>query len=331
MAFTIALAGKGGTGKTTLAALIVPAVLFLATCGVIDRDRGSRQQSLPLTSAVIATIVPFLFYVYLPVRSRLGALPNWDEPETWHRFWVHITARQYHDLLGSQGLSGDELQRFFVEQLPGEASWVLIVLAVVGLAVMLWRAWRGAVITLLTAGASLLYNLAYPIHDIALYYIPLLVVFGIWAAVGSGMLVWLAGRLAARLISLRTRRVTPSRTIIGLKGVLTTALCATCLVPLSNNWQNNDQSEFRLLSRYVPDVLTNTAPAAIVFAGNWGSFSSPALYYQLVNGVRPDVTVLDLGRLASPRLASYLAQVRPEIAEACRGELVRADKLANKE
>ncbi len=295
--------------------LLLPALLFFAAVCLADRARAKPPPPIPWLRTAALAAAPLLLYLYLPVRSRMDPLPNWDAPETLHRFLAHVTARQYQGLLGREGLRQEELGRFLTEQLPGEASWVLLCLAGIGLGVLLGRAWRLAGVTVLAAGAILVYNLAYPIHDLRVYYVPWLAICGLWASLGGGWLVYRIGKL-------RLPAVAPT--------LLAVLVCLTCLFPLLGHWEENDQHDFTLLGNYTRDALQNLAPEAIAFSGESDSFTSPATYYQLVEGIRPDVLVLDLGALASPVLQQRLARARPALAETCRAELAAVAEIARR-
>ncbi len=284
--------------------LLAPGLLAFLIISLIARGRGPGRLSLPLWKTLGAGALALLLYLYLPLRSRMGPAVCWDYPETLHRFLVHVTARQYHGALGSRGIRIEELQRFLTRQLPEEASWILAVLAVIGLFALLRGSWRFGLITLVSVAAFLLYNMAYPIHDIHLYYVPVLAVLALWAAVGAGALVRLAS---------------------GLHGVaaMTAAvvLSLACLLPLTMHWRANDQHGFKLVAHYVRDALRYVEPNAVLFSGHWDTFSSPAIYYQTVEGYRPDVVVLDVQSLSSAALQKRLSEKAPDLVEACREEM----------
>jgi hypothetical protein len=299
--------------------LLGPGLILFLAASLIARAKAARtspapqELRIPWLRTLAMGLLPLLLYLYLPLRSRMGPLVAWDFPDTFHRFLVHVTARQYHGNLGRTGVNLGELQRFLSEQLPQEASWVFVVLAAVGLFVLLWRSRTIGLVTLLSAAGLLLYNTAYPIHDISLYYVTPLAIVGLWAAVGAGAIVNLAGHL---------------HRAIGIGVAL--LLCISCLLPLHANWQANDQHDFHLVADYVKDALAGVAPGGVVFSSRWTSFCSPAVYYQSVEGYRSDVAILDLGSLSRPILQRRLAQTAPDLAAACRSETEAVAEIARK-
>jgi hypothetical protein len=269
------------------------------------------RQQIPYARTLIATILPLSLYLFLPLRSRMATEINWNYPETWHRFIAHVTARQFHGQVGREGLRFAELDRFVSEQLPGEATWLFVLLAVTGLVAVLWKARRIGVVLMTAVLAQLLYNMAYPIHDIRLYYIPLLAILGMAAATGAGVLIWLVARRHEKA-----------------GWAVAVLLCLSCVIPLTRHWRQNDQHDFKLLALYTRDTLRHVDRGAVVFSGRWDNFSSPALYYQTVAGYRSDVIVLDMGLLASPVLARRLSAVAPDLVAACREEMTTVAELA---
>lgn len=267
----------------------------------------------PLGDMWIA-LLPLLLYAYLPLRSRQDPVMNWDYPETWRRLWMHVSARQYQGHLGSQGLRMEELTRFFGTQLPAEATLLLPLAALAG-AIVLARRRPG--ILLMSAPLVIgvvTYNLAYPIADIQAYYLPVLLVFSLWAAIGCG---WGAAWLA-RLV--RAGRGT------NLLALFVAAVVAA--VPLVKNFRANDLRGYRDAAWFVRDALALADSGAAIFSADNSDFTSPAAYLQHVEGVRRDIVIVDIGRLASPLLARDLGKRLPELAADCREELAAGAALA---
>ena len=180
-------------------ALLLPSYLAYLILSLTAWRRDRSGATLPIGRTIAAGILPLLLYLYVPIRSRMNPAVSWDAIDSWHRFWVHVSARQYQGMLGSQGLQIGEFKRFVTEQLPAEATWILLILASLGLVTLLARRWRFALLCALLCASQLIYNMAYPIHDIHLYYIPVLLVLGLWAAVGTGLIVALTAHIGARL------------------------------------------------------------------------------------------------------------------------------------
>ncbi len=259
------------------------------------------------------TVPPLLLYLYLPIRSQMNPRVAWDYPDTWHRFWVHVSARQYHGLWGRDGLSLAELRRFVAEQLPAEATPALWILALVGVAALWRRQPRALWLTIPLLLAYTLYNLGYPIPDIEVYYVPVILILAFWAAAGAGL-------VTARVQRWNALAMWP---VV----LITVSLPAVAAV---RNFPHNDMSRFRVASTYVKDVAEAAQEGGLIFSDSWAQFSAPMLYLQTVEGYRGDLVILDMASLSNPMLGRRLEGVLPELAAACREELSAVAELGRK-
>lgn len=287
--------------------LMWPAVLTTIILGL----RRSRPHTLPLLArTVVAAALPLLLTLYLPLRSAASPEVRWTVIDTLQSFLVHVSARQYHGLWGSRGLRLDELARFTGHQLPAEATLVLPVLAAVGLIVIARNRPGFALATVLALASTLIYDLGYPIPDIAAYYLPVFTVLGVWAVAGSVALTTVAAR---------------RRPIAGT--AIASVLIAVALALMVSHWRDSDRRDDRLIACAVRDILAPLAPDAVLFTGRSDVVSSPALYEQHVVGFRPDVLVLDIGRTADPRFGLLLEAAAPDLAATCDHELLAAREV----
>lgn len=290
------------------AVLLLPALLIATVLALRSRRRTPWRE---LGVAAIAALLPFSIYLYLPIRSRLKPPVNWDYPESWYRLTTHVSAAQYRPMLGSDGFRWDELGRFLSVQLPHEATLLLPALAILG-AIVLWRESRRVlVITAPLALGYLLYNSLYAIHDIEVYYLPVVPILAVWAGVGA---VWLAR------ISTREPRPLQIAFLIGCVALLAWTAAA--------NARHNDRRDQRVADAYIRDLLRYVEPRAVLFSDDGDHVSEPSIYLQQVERVRPDVVVLDLSRLESPMLERNLAEWCPDLAAACREEVAEVAKYA---
>jgi len=307
--------------------LLLAGFVAFMLISLITRARGPHRPPIPIGRSLLAAAAPLLLYAYLPIRGAMDAPVSWDYPTTWHRFLVHVSARQYHGLLGRDGLRMSELDRFVGQQLPQEAGWALPVLATIGLLALLWRGRRFLWLTLAPLAAYLLYNMAYPIPDISVYYIPVIAILGLWAGVGTAMVA----HTAAAGLSAGLRRSAAARLKAPAAGpalIVAVVACLLCVQPLRAHWHTNDQHRFELLGRYLRDMMKYLDPNAVLFTSRWASISGPAIYYQNVAGLRPDVLVLDLPSLSSAVLQHKLALAAPDLEAACRPELEAVAEIA---
>lgn len=305
--------------------LLLPVFFVWLIREIRDARRAGTFSRREFAYAALAIPVPLLLYLYLPLRSRLGPALNWDYPETLERLLIHVTARQYHGNLGREGLRLTELKRFLTDQLPGEATLALPLLAAVGFVVLARARARAVWLTALYLVAVHLYNMAYPIHDIEVYYVPAILVLALWAGVGTD---WLGRQISRGVV--RSSRGHGKRTGVVAAALSALALLALPVLPLARNFTVNDQRDFDLAARYVRDCLRYADHGSVIVSGHWDRFTAPALYLQQVERLRPDVVILDTGRMASPLLGRYLARVFPELADACRDELTTLSRVAHR-
>ncbi len=85
------LFGLGLGGHLTSIALLAPAIAFWLTVRRGWRFWISRTALL----AALALAAGAAIYLYLPLRAAADPLLNWGKPDTWQRFWWHVTAKQY--------------------------------------------------------------------------------------------------------------------------------------------------------------------------------------------------------------------------------------------
>jgi len=288
---------------------------FAATLVFFSIDRR-RIGALPYRGwlrAVLAVPVPMFLYIYLPLRSRMDPQVNWDYPETWHRLIMHISARQYQGIWGREGLRLGELYRFVSEQLFSDATPVLPTLAVLGLVILARERSRVLWLTVPVFVAQVVYNLGYPIEDIQVYYLMVILLLSLWAAVATA---WIG------------RRVSHLKVPVAVLVIL--CLFLFPVFALKKNFARNDLSRYQVTSAFAYDVAGSAEPGCVIFSGAWEWFSGPMVYLQNVEQFRTDIVVVDIGRLAAPMLARDLERIYPELAAACREQLAAMAKVTRK-
>lgn|GEM_PF-6257299 len=306
------LFGLSLTNHLTAALLglaLVTTLVFLSR----DQRRPEASRYRIWLRTILAVPLPILLYAYLPIRSRMNPLVNWDYPETWHRFMVHISARQYQGIWGREGLNLEELHRFITEQLFADATPVLPVMALLGLLILARTRPRVLWLTVPLFFAQLVYNLGYPIDDIRVYYLLPILLLSLWAAVAAA---WIS------------RRISHFKFHIAVPVLILLFLFP--MFALKQNFARNDLSRYRVASAFVHDVVLSAEPGSVIFSGDWELFSGPMVYLQKVANFRPDITVLDMGRLANPMLARDLEDSYPELGMVCKEKLTAMAEVAHK-
>jgi hypothetical protein len=93
----LALVGGVGVAHHRLVILVAPAVLY-AIWPQLTADR--RPLPHILIVSLLAGLLGFLPYLYLPLRAQAGAAWVYDEPDTWSGFWDQFTGREAELYIG---------------------------------------------------------------------------------------------------------------------------------------------------------------------------------------------------------------------------------------
>ena len=310
-------------GNHSLTLLLAPPIALF----VLAVDPGIwRRWRLVLACLGAAFATVALVYLELPLRGglipALTAPVVYARPATWDGFWYIALAEQFRGSLGDPFANLPKK----VSDLVALANAQLGVLALAIPPAVIVTARRAPRYLLLTGVAfviTILFNKAYANADIERYYLgPVLWVWtwlAVLAAEVAAIAGWLGAELAARFRRLQAddRLVDRSTVVAGL------VLAALVLVPavgdldrrraLAN--RSGDTSAQRWLDETLPAIAQN---AVLV---SWWSTSTPLWYAQHVQGLRPDIfvvddrTMLDLGLGRAPDvIARYLAEGRPVYA-----------------
>lgn len=277
------LLGLGLGNHLTLAILAVPAAVYL-----LARDPSlGRRRSGWLAGGVF--LLGLGVYAYLPLRALADPPLNWGDPSTPGRFLAHVTSSSYHGYLGGRPL-GEVLARVPVmaQILIRELTWPGLFLAFAGLAELMRRrpplGRLLLVYLLLTFAFTLLYNA----ENSQVYLLPGVLLLTVCLGVG--------------LASLAQAR----------RGLWIALLLAVAL-PAWQLWSNAstlDLSADGEAALYARGTL-GAAPPDSVLATSRDEHTFALWYAQVVEGVRPDVVVVDRRLLAADWYREQLERRRP--------------------
>ncbi len=90
-----------GLGLTNQQITILAAPTLLWTVFVLFRRRQLSNREL--LKLVVAALIPFTLYAYLPIRAATHPVLNWEEPSTWSQFWFVVLRKRYGSLQLAQG------------------------------------------------------------------------------------------------------------------------------------------------------------------------------------------------------------------------------------
>lgn len=287
-----------GTHHVTIA-LVGPGLLALVWTPlrrVVTPRRLALYAAVGFGAAAIA-------YAYLPWAAAGARFPNWGDPRTLERVWWHVSGRQYLAYLTpsaeSMGAEAGAFARALLGQFGPEWFPAALGLAGVGL-VGAWRRARALAIALgLVIACDLAYALLYTIaEDKDAYYLPAVVA------------VCLAAGLGARDLLARAARFRP---------VIAAALLAVPIAGAALQARALDRSRFLVAHDFARDALASIAPGGLLLTSEWQLYS-PLLYFQEIEGWRPDVMAVDVSLLrrswyVDAMRARYPARWQPLRAE----------------
>ena len=262
-----------------------------------QRQRRLPWRNLPLFALLF--LGGFAINLYLPIRAAQKPVMMWADASDWSTFWRMVTTGQGSEsiaplLAASPVVLWARLRRLALFP-PYEFTIIGLALALWG-AVRLWRDNRALLLNSL-AGSSLtfLFILAYGIHDIYDYFLPIYVMAAIWLGVGMGGLLeglrrWQDDHWKERVPE-RLLRVAPLLTNLLLLG-LPLYLVQRDYPVLD---RSQDDSSY-LYANYLSGRVERDARLVTDF---WAW--APLVYYQALSDWRPDVRIY--GALSSLDIA----------------------------
>jgi hypothetical protein len=294
--FAFALGLSFTNHMTTI--LLAPGFLYLYFSACRFTPASRRR----LISLVPAFLAGFSLYMYLPLRAAQQPIMNWGNPVDLERFLWHFTGKQYRVWIFSSTESAARQLKYFFDSVLPEFAYFPIVLAVIGLWNLFAEKKQIAIFTVLLFLGCLLYSINYDIHDIDSYFLLAYITIAIWAALGAASVIG---------------AVKNSKTAKRVAGVL----LASCLIPIAVNYSKVDESRLTIVENYTKDMFKSLDPNAIVLTYQWDYFVSAAYYFQIIEGVRPDVVVVDKELLRRSWYFLQLQKRYPWLIEGSRKEI----------
>jgi len=236
------------------------------------RPRVLREGRV-LMRTTVAALLPLLLFLYLPIRSALGAEFDASHPTTPRAFLDLITARGFAgDMLHFDPLSAPRLEMGRQILLTNFGSLGLALALGGGLVALVARP-RWALLTGGVALINLFISLSYRAPVIADYLIPTYVVLALWIGVLAALPALLLSR--ARL------------GVVGVSAGLVLAIPAAAYGQAS--WASFDLSHDTADEAFLRDAFAAAAPGSTILT-DW--YHATILWYgQLARGERRDIRV----------------------------------------
>ncbi len=264
-----ALALSFSNHMTTL--LILPGIAYI----FFRKEKFGKPAFMKLGS-MLALFFPLLgvIYSYLPLRASASPLLNWGNAINFENFWRHFTGKQYQVWLFSSTDSAKKQLAYFFENLPGEFVYAGLIIAIIGIIFALNNHKKVFWFLGITLVATVAYSINYDIVDIDSYFLLAFISLSFFA--GYGVLFLLR----------YFRNTLPSWGIYLIPVIL-------FVIPLAGNYAEADYSDFYIIEDYTRELLQSTEKESIVLSYQWDYFLAASYYYQYVENLRRDVTVID--------------------------------------
>jgi len=330
--------GLGLANHHVMTLVFAPAILFL----VLAAPDGRRAFARGWLPAMLGVLLSLALYLYLPIRAAQGPLLNWGNPVNLQRFIWHITGRQYQVNLLAVPLSAmlDNLS-FGLRLWWGQFTPLGFLLAAWGFLAMWRRDRRLALFCALVVLVDMAFASHYDIaEDSDAYYIPTFLMTALCIAWGAHAgLAWVGGGsgvLPAEQTPSPQRREgrgedrgkSSARRLRGESArgraphvpFAYAALALLVALNIGLHWGQSDKHRLHLPEDYAAQVLAELEPGGTFLTRDWQAYS-PLLYFQHVEGQRPDARIVDVELLRRTWYLDYLARQYPDLISRCRAEL----------
>jgi hypothetical protein len=254
---------------------VLPALIVAA---ILTKPRRARLY----LAGISATLAPFLFYCYLPIRAAARPPVNWTDPTTFERVITHATGSQYtHFALNNTFDQMLQLMGVLAPEAFAASTPLALILAILGVPLLVWGWVRWRKEQPLVAWSLLIGNVVLcrwvlgwgETTDLKVFLQPLGVFFPLCGALGLAA-------FSRALPKQHMKIILP----VGAGGLI-------CLALLTANWARSDQSNIWIHRDRWAVNLQQMAPNAVFISDNdFPSFDS--MYLQVVEGMRKDVTLI---------------------------------------
>lgn len=273
---------------------------------------GFNKQSLKF---VLILALPFLLgysvYIYLLARSG-NLVVNWGNPDSIGNLLDHMLGKQFANLMfGSSGVAGAQLT-YFIDNFPLEFFYVPLLLVIPGIMEMYRQSKRLFAFTLILFFFNLVYAINYNVYDIDSYFLLAFIVTSVWIGYGFKFLI---------------NKFQDNKAAISYVAVL------VCLIPLWQNFSNNDKSKDLTVRDYVSNIFKTAPENSLILTTQWNYLVSPSWYYQMVKNERPDLIIINKEQLSERWYIDHVKKHYPDIYERSKPEfdlyLIELTKFEN--
>lgn len=235
-----------------------------------------NKKSLIQIGWMLLVLVPIilLLYSYLPVRASQNPALNWGNPVDLERFIRHVSGKQYQVWLFSSTASAEKQLTYFINELPKEFTLGLIVI-LIGLFSSFKYSKKIFTFFAITFLTTVLYSINYDINDIDSYFLLAYISLSFFAVFGIAKFI--------KGFDLRKNSFKLSLSLIGM----------ILLAHIYITYPDVNQNDNYAFKDYTKALINSTDKNSVILSYQWDYFISPSYYFQLVEGFRKDVKIVD--------------------------------------
>lgn len=251
--------------------------------------------------AVVALLLGASIFLVLPLRYAAGPVFNYAGTydaagifhpvnlQTWAGFWWLVTGQAFAgQMFAYAGTAVWPEVWAYVGQLWGAFLVVGIGPGLLGCAVLWRRNWQLGGLLALIFLANAVFYINYRVVDKTTMFLPTYLIWALWLGVGyQALWEWSRESEGSRLPG----RASLFSALQKPRLLLRAAIVGSLLLAILLNWGRVDRSEDWSTRRQSEEILALAEPDALIFG--WWQTAPGLQYLQLVEGQRPDVTVIN--------------------------------------
>lgn len=251
--------------------MLAPAVFFL----ILSGDHRALTQGKRFTLLSLFFVAALLVYLYLPVRTGAGAAIHWGDPDTWDRFWAHVSGKSHR--------GGYVLNLGLAEYKVRAEEAVLLLWRQFGATILLsfWGFWKLTVrwrfFFLLVIVFDLLYTIG--LNTVSLEITP-------FNLCSSMVLAILMGNGMAEALKQCEKHAA------GAQPMVRGAAMAMPVIFLVLNYRVSDQSRNYAADEHMLNIFRTARPPSVLFV-NGDNYLFPVVYGRLVERMGENVRLYD--------------------------------------
>jgi len=298
MLFSLFLALSFSNHMTTI--LILPSTAYLYFLKNKFNKGSFKKLGLMLT---IFFPLLILLYSYLPIRAAQNPFINWGNPIDMERILRHISGKQYQVWLFTSVEAAKKQLVYFLGSLPSEFAFAGMLFWIIGIFVSFSKARKFFTFILITFISTVLYSINYDIHDIDAYFLLAYISLSFFSVFGFFKLIDF-------LLAKKEPILVPVAIIVIFLSL-----------QLYINIGEVNQSNVYIFEDYSKSLLNSTEKNSIVFSYQWDFLVSESYYFQNVENIRKDVTVVDKELLRRSWYYNQLQRNHPDVTQRLQPEI----------